>query len=278
VYSQIKETVEFIRKRYAALLEWQPVLGLILGSGLGAFADTFKDRIVIPFSDLPHFPSPTVPGHAGNLIAGYAEGVPAVAVQGRIHLYEGYSIEEVAFPAKLLGSLGVSRFIVTNSAGGINTDFHPGDLMLIADHINMLGENPLIGPNADEIGPRFPDMSEAYDAGMRKTVTEVAEQKNILLHQGVYIGLPGPSYETPAEIRMCRVLGADAVGMSTIPEVIIANHMGIRVVGISCITNMAAGILPQKLTHREVMDSAEKAGEKFQSLLRGIIPRLANTQ
>jgi purine-nucleoside phosphorylase len=251
---------------------------LILGSGLGAFADSFEDSVIYAFRDLPYFPSPTVAGHEGNLIAGYVEGVPAVAVQGRVHLYEGYSIREVAFAARVLGSLGIHRLIVTNAAGGINTEFHPGDLMLITDHINMMGTNPLIGPNVDEMGPRFPDMSDAYDSGMRKTVLGVARQKGIPLRQGVYIGFPGPSYETPAEIRMCRALGADAIGMSTIPEVIIANHIGIRVLGVSCITNMAAGILPQKLTHRDVTDTAEKASGKLQSLLRASIPKLCSPQ
>ena len=276
MYSQIKETVDLISARLGIRSGRKPLLGLILGSGLGSFADSFQDRIVIPFSELPHFPSPTVPGHSGNLVAGNAEGVPVVAVQGRVHLYEGYSIEEVAFPARVLGSLGIRQLILTNAAGGIHTMLHPGDLMLITDHINMMGANPLIGPNVDEMGPRFPDMSDSYDAGMRNIALEVAKQRKIPLRQGVYIGLPGPSYETPAEIRMCRMLGADAVGMSTIPEVIIANHMGIRVLGISCITNMAAGILPQKLTHKEVIDTANGASEKFQSLLRAILPRLAD--
>jgi purine-nucleoside phosphorylase len=209
------------------------------------------------------------------MIIGNAEGVPAVALQGRVHLYEGYSVAEVAFPSRVLGSLGIRKLIVTNAAGGINTAFQPGDLMLITDHINLMGTNPLVGQNLDKLGPRFPDMSEAYDAAMRGIALKVAEQRQIPLRQGIYIGLCGPSYETPAEIRMCRTLGADAVGMSTVPEVIIANHMGIRVLGISCITNMAAGILPRRLTHQEVLDTTEKAREKFQSLLQGIIPQLA---
>lgn len=277
MYSKIKETIDVIRGTLGARRGRQPHLGLILGSGLGAFADSFQDRTIIPFTDLPDFPAPTVSGHSGNLVSGYAEGVPAVAVQGRIHLYEGYSIEEVAFPARVLGALGIRQLIVTNAAGGINTTFRPGDLMLITDHINMMGTNPLVGPNVDELGPRFPDMSEAYDAAMRNIALEVAGQKKIPLRQGVYLGLPGPSYETPAEIHMCRTLGADAVGMSTIPEVITANHMGIRVLGISCITNMAAGILPRKLTHQEVIETAEKTSGKFQSLIRAIIPQLGGT-
>jgi purine-nucleoside phosphorylase len=271
VYSAIRETADFIR----AHCRQQPVLGLILGSGLGACADSFQDRTVIPFTEIPHFPSSTIPGHSGNLIIGKTEDVPVIALQGRVHLYEGYTIAEVAFPTRILGSLGIRRLIVTNAAGGINTDFRPGDLMVITDHINMMGLNPLLGPNIDELGPRFPDMSEAYDGAIRKMALEVAKQKGMSLRQGVYIGLPGPSYETPAEIRMCRALGADAVGMSTVPEVITANHMGMHVLGISCITNMAAGILPQKLTHKEVLDTTDAVGEKFRSLLQGIIRRFS---
>ena len=271
MYSAIRETVDLIRIR----CRQQPVLGLILGSGLGAYADSIQNRTVIPFAELPHFPSSTVLGHSGNLIIGNAEGLTVAALQGRVHLYEGYSIKEVSFPARVLGSLGIRRLNVKNAAGGINTAFKPGDLMLINDHINLMGANPLTGPNLDELGPRFPDMSEAYDSEMRGIALDVARQKGIPLRQGVYIGLCGPSYETPAEIRMCRALGADAVGMSTVPEVIVANHMGIRVLGISCITNMAAGILPQKLTHKEVLDTTEMTKEKFRSLLEGIISRLA---
>jgi len=250
------------------------VLGLILGSGLGACADSFTDRIVIPFSNLPHFPSSTVPGHPGNVIIGNFAGVPSIAMQGRLHLYEGYSAAQAAFPARILGCLGILRLIITNAAGGINTAFLPGDLMLITDHINLTGANPLIGPNLDALGPRFPDMSEAYDASMRSVTLEVACEKGIVLREGIYIGLPGPSYETPAEIRMCRALGADAVGMSTISEVIVANHMGVRVLGISCITNMAAGVLPGKLTHGEVMQTAEGAAARLLSLLEAVVPRL----
>ncbi len=251
------------------------MLGLILGSGLGAYAESFQERTVIPYNSLPHFPCATVAGHSGALVIGTVEGVPVIALQGRVHLYEGYSIEQVSFPTRVLGLLGIRRLVVTNAAGGINTEFRPGDLMLITDHINLMGTNPLIGINLDDLGPRFPDMSEAYDIEMRTIALETARQKGIVLRQGVYVGLQGPSYETPAEIRMCRFLGADAVGMSTVPEAIVANHMGIDVLGISCITNMAAGILPQKLTHKEVMDTTERVSEKFHSLLQGIIPQLA---
>jgi purine-nucleoside phosphorylase len=272
VYSKIEDTVASIRAR----CRQQPVLGLILGSGLGAYADSFRDRAVIPFGEIPHFPSSTVLGHSGNLVIGNAEGVPTVALQGRVHLYEGYSIAEVAYPARVLGCLGIRRLLVTNAAGGINLDFRPGDLMLISDHINLMGANPLVGVNLEKLGPRFPDMSEAYDSGLREIALEVAREKGIGLRQGVYVGLCGPSYETPAEIRMCRAIGADGVGMSTIPEVIVAGHMGIPVLGISCITNMAAGILPQKLSHKEVMDTTDKVKQQFLSLLQGIIQRLAN--
>jgi purine-nucleoside phosphorylase len=271
VYSKIRETVDSIRLH----CKKRPALGLILGSGLGAFAECFRECTLIPYRNLPHFPSPTVAGHPGNLVIGDLAGVPAVAMQGRVHFYEGYSVAEVAFPVRVLGLLGIRQLIVTNAAGGINTGFRPGDLMLITDHINLMGANPLIGPNLEELGPRFPDMSEAYDGAMRAIAIEVARQRGIILRQGVYAGLHGPSYETPAEIRMCRLLGADAVGMSTVPEVIVANHMGIRVLGISCITNMAAGILPQKLTHTEIMETAAKAGNTFRSLLQGIVPQLA---
>jgi purine-nucleoside phosphorylase len=272
VYTAIQETVDSIRAR----CRQQPVIGIILGSGLGAFSDYFSDQTAIPFSSLPHFPSSTVPGHSGNLIIGNAGGVPVAALQGRVHLYEGYSSADVAFPTRVLGALGVRQLIVTNAAGGINTAFHPGDLMLITDHINMMGTNPLVGRNMDEFGPRFPDMSEAYDTGMRRVSMDVAGEKGIILREGIYVGLSGPNYETPAEIRMCRVLGADAVGMSTVPEVIVANHMGMRVLGISCITNMAAGILPGKLTHEEVVDTTQRVGKTFQSLLAGVIPRIAD--
>lgn len=272
MYSKIEETVASIRER----CRQQPVLGLILGSGLGPYADSLRDRTVIPYCEIPHFPSSTVSGHAGNLVLGNAEGIPAVALQGRIHLYEGYSITEVAYPARVLGCLGIRRLLVTNAAGGINPEFRPGDLMLITDHINLMGANPLVGINLEELGPRFPDMSEAYSSALREIAQEGARAKGIPLRRGVYVGLCGPSYETPAEIRMCRTLGADAVGMSTIPEVIVAGHMGIPVLGISCITNMAAGILPQKLTHKEVMDTTDRVKEQFLSLLQEIIPRLAN--
>ncbi len=270
MYANVQETVTAITARHAT----PPVVGLILGSGLGAYADTLRNSTVIDFAELPYFPHSTIVGHPGRLVLGDAGGVPVAVMQGRVHLYEGYSISEVAFPARVLGVLGIRQLIVTNAAGGINETFRPGDLMLITDHINLMGANPLTGPNVEELGVRFPDMSEAYDAGMRNVALGAANRAGIGLRQGVYIGLAGPSYETPAEIRMCRTLGADAVGMSTVPEVIVANHMGVRVLGISCITNMAAGILPRKLTHQEVIETTARVGEQFVDLLGRIVPEL----
>ncbi len=268
---QIREVAALIRARCPQ----PPRVGLILGSGLAPYADTFLEKTVLPYTELPHFPRSGVPGHPGNLVLGKAEGVPAVALQGRVHLYEGYTMSEVAFPVRVLGLLGIGYLIVTNAAGGIAPEFEPGDLMLIRDHINLMGGNPLLGSNIDELGPRFPDMSEPYDPAMRDAATRAAAGLGITLREGVYAGLTGPAYETPAEIRMCRTLGADAVGMSTVPEVITANHMGIRVLGISCIANMAAGILPRKISHAEVIETTHRIGGTFVSLLRGTIPLLS---
>lgn len=265
-----QETVESIQRR----CRLKPLLGLIFGSGLAPVVESFSDYVTIPFKDIPHFPIPTVPGHPGNLILGKIGGVAAAALQGRVHIYEGYSMEQVAYPARILGCLGIQRLIVTNAAGGINPANRPGDLMLITDHINLMGANPLEGPNLDELGPRFPDMSEAYHSRLRAAALEAGRETGISLRQGVYAGLRGPSYETPAEIRMCRTLGANAAGMSTIPEVIVANHMGIKVLGISCIANMAAGILPRKLSHREVLECAAMMKDAVASLINALIPKL----
>ncbi|MFH1574634.1 MAG: purine-nucleoside phosphorylase [Acidobacteriota bacterium] len=250
-------------------------VGIILGSGLGAFAGSLSAKTVIPYRELPHFPVVGVAGHSGNLVFGDIDSVHVAVLEGRAHYYEGQTMAQVAYPTRLLGWLGMRSLIVTNAAGGIHTSFRPGDLMLITDHINRMGGNPLIGPNADELGERFPDMSEAYDREMRELALAVAAEKGILLRQGVYIAVPGPSYETPAEIRMFRTMGADAVGMSTVPEVIVAGHMGMGVLGISCITNMAAGILPQRLTHQEVIDTTRRIEGQFAALLRALVPRLA---
>jgi purine-nucleoside phosphorylase len=271
VLRQIQESAAAIRARHSVT----PRLGLVLGSGLGHYADTFREKVVIPYHVLPNFPESHVPGHPGNLIIGMAEGVPAVALQGRVHRYEGYTMAEVAFPVRVLGALGIRQLIVTNAAGGLDPELKPGDLMLITDHINLMGGNPLIGKNIDEFGPRFPDMSEVYDPAMREIVLRAAAERGIALREGVYAGMTGPAYETPAEIRMCRILGGDAVGMSTVPEVIVASHMGIRVLGISCITNMASGMLPRRLSHAEVIETTSRVRDTLISLLRWTIPLLS---
>ncbi|MFZ5641811.1 MAG: purine-nucleoside phosphorylase [Bacillota bacterium] len=261
------ETVSFLKEKAAAGAE----IGLILGSGLGTLADEIEAPVVIPYSDIPNFPVSTVEGHAGQLVVGRLEGKRVVAMQGRFHYYEGYPLQQVVFPVRVMSKLGIKVLVVTNAAGGINHGYEPGDLMLIRDHLNLTGNNPLIGPNDDEFGPRFPDMSEAYDRSLMEMAEKVALGNKLKLQKGVYAGLTGPTYETPAEIKYLRGIGADAVGMSTVPEVIVANHAGIRVLGISCITNMAAGVLPQKLTHEEVMETAERVREKFTRLVKGVL-------
>jgi len=267
---QVEEAAAWIRGRTDA----RPEIGLILGSGLGVLAEAMKGATAIPYREIPHFPVSTVAGHAGELVVGEAAGRPVVLMNGRFHLYEGYPAQAVAFPVRVMKALGVHTLVVTNAAGGINTTFQPGDLMLIEDHLNLTGQNPLVGPNDESIGPRFPDMSEAYSARLRELARAVAEQQGLRLVSGVYAGLLGPSYETPAEIRMLRALGADAVGMSTVTEVIAARHAGLEVAGISCISNMAAGILPQPLSHREVMETAERVKERFLGLITGLLPRI----
>jgi purine-nucleoside phosphorylase len=274
MYKEIQATIDTIAERYPKKAR----IGLILGSGLGSFVDILENRIVIPFGDLPYFPESTTAGHIGNLVLGELAGASLAVMQGRVHFYEGYTLNEVVYPVRVLGCLGARHLIITNAAGAINAGFRPGDLMLITDHINLMGGNPLIGPNIEELGPRFPDMSEAYHAGMREIALEAATQDGIELQQGVYMGLAGPSYETPAEIRMCRALGADAVGMSTVPEVIAANHMGLCVLGISCITNMAAGIALHKLSHEETLETAARTNDRLANLLRKIIQRLNTIQ
>lgn len=267
---QVEEAAAWIRGRTDA----RPEIGLILGSGLGVLAEAMKGATAIPYREIPHFPVSTVAGHAGELVVGEAAGRPVLLMNGRFHLYEGYPAQSVAFPVRVMKALGVHTLVVTNAAGGINTSFQPGDLMLIEDHLNLTGQNPLVGPNDESIGPRFPDMSEAYSARLRELARAVAEQQGLRLVSGVYAGLLGPSYETPAEIRMLRALGADAVGMSTVTEVIAARHAGLEVAGISCISNMAAGILPQPLSHREVMETAERVKERFLGLITGLLPRI----
>jgi purine-nucleoside phosphorylase len=248
----------------------RPAIGVILGSGLGAFADSLTEAVTVPYPEIPHFPASTVVGHGGALAVGRSRGVPVAVMKGRVHFYEGYSLEQVVFPARVLGRLGVKTLVVTNAAGAINTSFAPGDLMVIEDHVNLLG-NPLLGPNEEALGERFIDMSEAYDRGLRDVAEAACRATGVRSHRGVYLALTGPSFETPAEIRMFRTLGADAVGMSTVPEVIAARHMGIRVVGLSCITNMAAGVLDRKLDHREVLETGERVKTALLDVLARII-------
>ncbi|KEQ26171.1 purine-nucleoside phosphorylase [Paenibacillus tyrfis] len=266
----IKEAAEYIRGKYPE----KPEISLILGSGLGVLADLVEGGVTIPYEDIPHFPVSTVEGHAGELLLGKVEGKHVLMMKGRFHMYEGYGVETVSFPVRVMKELGVEKLLVTNAAGGINTSFEVGDLMLIRDHINFTFRNPLIGPNHSELGVRFPDMSEAYSRRLREAAKEVAAEQGLKLQEGVYLGLLGPSYETPAEIRMMRTLGGDAVGMSTVPEVLVARHAGIEVLGFSCISNMAAGILDQPLSHAEVMETTERAKPKFLKLVLGIISRI----
>lgn len=267
---KLQESLAFIREHSKA----QPAIGVVLGSGLGHCADSLQNPEVIPFRDIPHFPIPRVAGHAGNLVLGDAGGIATVVLQGRIHFYERCSISEATYGVRVLGLLGIRILVVTNAAGGINQDLKPGDLMLISDHLNLMGTNPLIGREFEEGEQTFPDMSEAYDPSLRTETLRIGAEEGIPLRQGVYAGMPGPSYETPAEIRMIRTLGADAIGMSTVPEVIVANQIGMRVLGISCISNLAAGISPLRLQHREVLETTERAATVLGELLQAAIPRL----
>ncbi|MFM1652799.1 purine-nucleoside phosphorylase [Brevibacillus sp. B_LB10_24] len=268
--NKILEAKQFIEEKIAS----RPQVGLVLGSGLGVLADEIEDAVVIPYHEIPHFTKSTVEGHKGQLVIGRLEGKQVVAMQGRFHYYEGHDLSAVVFPIRVMKAIGVETILVTNAAGGINTSYRPGDLMLIADHLNLTFRNPLIGPNDESLGVRFPDMSEAYSKRLRALAKEVAGELGIHLQEGVYAGLLGPSYETPAEIRMLRTLGGDAVGMSTVPEVIVARHMGVEVLGISCISNVAAGILDQPLSHEEVMETTERVKEQFLALMHRIIAKL----
>jgi len=271
---------EFARAERAAKFalsktKLRPRIAVVLGSGLGAFADELTDAARIPYEKIPGFPRSTAIGHAGRLVIGKAGDIAVAAMQGRVHLYEGYSAREVAFPMRVLGRMGVRAAILTNAAGGINRDYNQGALVVIRDHINLQPASPLIGENDERFGPRFPDMTEAYGKAYRGIAITEAERLAIEIHEGVYAALPGPSYETPAEIRYLRTIGADLVGMSTVPEVIAARHMGVRVLGISCVTNMAAGILDQPLSHAEVLETAERVKGRFIALLRAVIPQIA---
>lgn len=249
----------------------QPEMGIVLGSGLGGFAEVMEETVSIPYRDIPHFPVSTVEGHKGELVFGKVNGKSVVAMQGRFHYYEGYSMQEVTFPIRVMQVLGVTGLIVTNASGGINPSYRPGDLVLIKDHLNFMGENPLRGANLSSLGPRFPDLSEGYDLEWRQKALTAAREIGIHPQEGVYAAMSGPSYETPAEIRYLRTVGADLVGMSTVPEVIAANHGGMRVLGISCVTNMAAGILPQRLSHAEVMETAERIEKQFIRFVQALV-------
>jgi purine-nucleoside phosphorylase len=249
-------------------------VGLVLGSGLGAFADDLEDAVPFPYEEIPGFARSTVEGHAGRLVLGIVGGVPVAVMQGRFHYYEGYALEEVVFPIRVLGLLGIKSLVLTNAAGGINVAFDQGSLMIISDHLNLMGVNPLRGRNDERFGPRFPDMSEVYARDYQEIAAEEGRAMSIELRRGIYGALSGPSYETPAEIRMLRTLGADAVGMSTVPEAIIARQMNIKILGLSCITNMAAGVFDQPINHEEVVETGNLVRETFKELLRRVIPRL----
>lgn len=270
MFEKIQESVEFINSKTNV----KPKIGLILGSGLGVLGDEIENSVKIKYDEIPNFPVSTVEGHAGCLVIGQLEGKEVVAMQGRFHYYEGYSQKEITFPVRVMKALGVETIIVTNAAGGANKSFKPGDLMVINDHINLSGSNPLMGRNEDQLGVRFPDMSTAYTPKYVDLVKECAKELNMSLQEGVYAYFSGPTYETPAEVRMAQILGADAVGMSTAPEVIVASHSKMDVVGISCITNMAAGILDQPLDHEEVIETTQKVKSEFLSLVKNIVKKI----
>ena len=271
-FERAEAAAKFIRRK----TQLRPKVALVLGSGLGAFADEFADATKIPYSKIPHFPQSTAVGHAGQLVLGKVEGVEVAGMQGRVHLYEGYSVKDVVFPVRVFARMGIQAIVLSNAAGGIKKDFTQGRLVVISDHINLQGVNPLAGPNNEKFGPRFPDMTVAYDKKFRALTLAERRRLGIDLDEGVYAALAGPSYETPAEIRYLRSIGADLVGMSTVPEVIAARHSRIRVLGISCVTNAAAGVLDQPLDHKEVLEAAERVKGQFIALLRAVIPGIAS--
>jgi len=266
-YSRVHAAAAFVRERVPAL----PGIAIVLGSGLGDFASSVADPVVIPYGDIPGWPRPTVVGHAGKLVVGQVRGRRVAVLAGRAHFYEGHPMATVVFATRVMATLGVQSLLVTNAAGGINTSFSEGVLMVIDDHLNLMGTNPLLGPNDDRFGPRFPDMTEVYSRRLRAAADLAAAKNGLVIAHGIYAGLHGPSYETPAEIRFLRSIGADAVGMSTVAEAIVARHMGMEVLGISCITNMAAGVLPQPLDHAEVMATAQRVRGAFIALLEEIV-------
>ena len=252
-------------------IDLRPTIALVLGSGLGDYADTLENAVKIPYSEIPNFPQPTVEGHTGAFVFGEKQGKPVVVAQGRVHYYEGLPMQEITLPIRVLSAIGIKTLVLTNAAGGVNLTYQPGTLMLMSDHINFSGANPLIGPNLEKFGPRFPDVSDLYTAAIREKIKTKAAENNIPLAEGVYLMCSGPNYETPAEIRAFRTLGADAVGMSTVPEALVAGHCGMDVVGVSCITNMAAGVLPVKLHHAEVVETAARVHDQFHCLVDVIL-------
>jgi len=267
LYERAEHATRIIRSRITV----EPRIALVLGSGLGGFADDFEEAVAIPYEEIPGFMRSTAKGHAGRLVVGKVDSVPVLAMQGRVHYYEGYSLEEVTFPVRTFSLLGIKTLILTNAAGGINVQLSQGALMVISDHLNLMGVNPLRGPNDERFGPRFPDMSAVYSAELQELVVEEAKAINVEVRRGIYGALSGPSYETPAEIHLLRTLGADAVGMSTVPEAIVARHMGLEVLGISCITNMAAGISDEPINHEEVMATGDRVRATFTELLQRVI-------
>jgi purine-nucleoside phosphorylase len=269
-YERVQQAVSDVRGRLKAV----PEVAIVLGSGLGDFANGVGDAVSLPYASIPGWPPPTVVGHAGRLVGGTVRGRRVAVLSGRAHFYEGHPMNVVVFGTRVIAALGVKALVLTNAAGGVNTSFSQGVLMVIDDHINLMGTNPLVGPNDDRFGPRFPDMTGVYSARLRGITDQVAKSLSVPIAHGVYAGLHGPSYETPAEIRYLRTIGADAVGMSTVAEAIVARHMGLEVLGISCITNMAAGVLPAPLDHSEVMATAQRVRGAFISLLEGIVERI----
>lgn len=275
-YSRADFAARFILQKLSAKPQLGvPKIAVVLGSGLGDFANSLQGSVVIPYADIPYFPHSTAVGHAGQLVVGKLGDVTVAAMQGRVHQYEGYSSKQAAFPMRVFGRMGIKAVVLTNAAGGINLKYGQGALVVLSDHLNLQGANPLSGPNDERFGPRFPDMTEAYNQQYRRTAFDEARKLGIELHEGVYAALAGPSYETPAEIRYLRAIGADLVGMSTVPEVIVARHMGIEVLAISCVTNMAAGISGQTINHEEVLETGRRVRGTFLSLLGAVIPKIA---
>ena len=270
ITEKIHSAADFIRSRTSL----RPAIGLVLGSGLGSYADTLEDAVRLAYQDILNFPVPSIPGHSGALVFGRKNGTDVVVMQGRIHYYEGLPQQEITLPIRVLAALGVKTVVLTNACGGVNLDFAPGDLMLISDHINLSGSNPLIGPNLDAFGPRFPDMSDLYTGSLRKAIREKAREAGIALREGVYGMYSGPNYETPAEIRMYRILGADTVGMSTVPEALVAGHCGMKVLGFTLCTNMAAGVLDQSLTGEEVIEAGKVAAPRFSALVKACLAQV----